>query len=76
MSSVPISIAKLEAITTNVARELLEEWAINDRYEEDQIEKATENAVGDTIFIINSFMEHMNSAMLEEAESVNKKLII
>jgi hypothetical protein len=74
MASVPISMEKLESIAVQIAGELLEEWAINDRFEESELEQAKENAVNDTILVINSFMERFNTAMLEEAEE--KKLII
>jgi hypothetical protein len=59
---------QLEEITTAVARDLLEQWAINDRFTEDQMEQATQHAVDDTIFVINNFMEHFNTYMMFEAE--------
>jgi hypothetical protein len=74
MADVPVSMEKLEYITTYVAEELLENWAINDRFTEDQIIDAKVWAVADTILVINSFMEKFNNAMLEEAQE--KKLII
>jgi len=72
MSSVPLSMNQLETITEIVARDLLEQWAINDRFEENELEEATQNAVTDTVFVINSFMEHFNTYMMFEAEK--KKL--
>jgi hypothetical protein len=72
MSSVPLSMQQLEDITTTVARDLLESWALNDRFHVDELEKAKQNAVDDTVFIINSFMEHFNTYMMFEAEK--KKL--
>jgi hypothetical protein len=73
MSSVPLSMNQLETIAEIVARDLLEEWAINDRFTIEQLEKAKQDAVDDVIFVINNFMEHFNTYMLTEAE--NKKLI-
>jgi hypothetical protein len=73
MSNVPLSMNKLEAICESVARELLEEWAINDRFTEENLEKAVKDATGDTIFVINSFMEKFNSEMV--AEATEKKII-
>ena len=75
MSSVPISMQKLEKITEQVAQELLEDWAINDRFNENEKEIAIQNAVNDTALVINSFMELFNSAMLEEAQTSQNKLI-
>jgi ribosomal protein S13 len=73
MPSVPLSMHQLEAIAEAVARDLLEEWAINDRFTIEQLEEAKQNAVNDAIFVINNFMEHFNTYMLTEAE--NKKII-
>jgi hypothetical protein len=75
MSSVPISMQMLEKITEQVAQELLEDWAINDRFNENEKEIAIQNAVNDTALVINSFMELFNSAMLEEAQTSQNKLI-
>ena len=73
MASIPLSMDQLEKIATDVARDLLENWAINDRFNEDEMIKAGKNAVDDTIFVINNFMEHFNQYMLVQAE--NQKLI-
>ena len=73
MYSIPLSMKQLEDITTAVARDLLENWALNDRFTEDELEQATQNAVDDTVFVINNFMEHFNEYMMFEAEK--KKLI-
>jgi hypothetical protein len=63
---------QLEDIATSVARDLLENWALNDRFTEEELEQATQHAVDDTIFVINNFMEHFNEYMMFEAEK--KKL--
>jgi len=73
MTSIPIALNQLETITEMVARELLEEWAINDRFTEDQIVQATQNAVSDTIFVMNRFMTLFNEQMMQEA--INKNII-
>jgi hypothetical protein len=64
MANVPLSMQQLEDIATFVSRELLENWAINDRFPEDKMSEAAVNAVDDTIFIINKFMEQFNYYML------------
>jgi hypothetical protein len=64
MASVPLSMQQLEDIATVVSRELLENWAINDRFPEDKMSEAAVNAVDDTIFVINKFMEQFNYYML------------
>lgn len=68
MASVPLSMNQLEQITEIVARNLLEQWAINDRFTEDQLEKATQDAVDDTAFVINEFMSLLNEVMMTTAE--------
>jgi hypothetical protein len=73
MTSIPIALNQLETITEMVARDLLEEWAINDRFTEDQLVQATQNAVSDTIFVMNRFMTLFNEQMMQEA--INKNII-
>lgn len=71
MSQVPLSTNKLEIIVEIVARDLLEKWAIDDRFTEEELVKATQNAIDDTVFVINNFMEHFNTYMMFEAEQKN-----
>lgn len=73
MSSVPLSMQQLEDIATEVARNLLEQWAIDDRFKEEDMAKAAAQAVDDTIFVINNFMEHFNYHMMNAPQ--DKKLI-
>jgi len=71
MSQVPLSTNQLETIVETVARDLLEQWALNDRFTEDQLKKSQQDAVDDTVFVINNFMEHFNTYMMFEAEKKN-----
>jgi hypothetical protein len=65
MAEVPISLQTLETIATNVSNDLLEKWAIEGRFtEEDQV-KYAQFAVDDAIFVINKFMEQFNTAIVE-----------
>lgn len=73
MSTVPLNMNELEGIAEVVARDLLEQWAIDDRFKEEEMLKAAQNAVDDTIFIINNFMEHFNNLMMTKSEE--KRLI-
>jgi len=73
MASVPLSMFQLEQITEIVARDLLEQWAIDDRFTEEQMEEATKNVVNDTVFVISNFIEHFNEVML--TQSKESKLI-
>jgi hypothetical protein len=76
MSSVPVSMEQLEAITTQVAQELLEDWAINDKFKQEDLLEVSKKAVDDTILVINSFMEHLNYIMMHESENTKSKLIV
>jgi len=67
MASVPLSLLELETIAADIAQELLEDWAINDRQINKDSVKAAQDAISDTILVINSFMEKMNNAMDEKA---------
>ena len=75
MANVPLSIEALEDIAANVARDLLEQWAIDDRYTEENVVEATQNAISDTLFVINKYMEEVNTYMLVEAEKKNDLII-
>ena len=72
MAQVPLSVNQLETIVETVSRDLLEQWALDDRFGIDNLEKAKQDAVDDTIFVINQFMEHFNTYLMFEAEK--KKL--
>lgn len=73
MTSVPMRLDQLETITEIVARDLLEEWAINDRFTENKLDEATINAVSDTIFVMNRFMTLFNEQMVQTA--IDKNII-
>jgi len=68
MSNVPLSINQLETIVELISRDLLEKWAIDDRFKEDEMIKSTQDAIDDTVFVINAFMEHFNTYMIMESE--------
>jgi hypothetical protein len=68
MTSVPLSVNQLETIVETVSRDLLEQWALNDRFTIEELERAKQNAVDDVIFVINNFMEHFNTYMMMESE--------
>ena len=72
---VPLSVSSLEKIVEVVATELLEQWAIHDRFTEDKLEEAKQDAVDDTVFVINSFMSYFNEALFT-AKTEKPSLII
>lgn len=67
MSEVPVELDKLELIVQKVARNLLEKWAIEDRFTEETMIQAAQDAVDDTAFVINDYMSQLNDVMSEEA---------
>jgi hypothetical protein len=72
---IPLSVSNLEKIVEVVATELLEQWAIDDRFTEENIEKAKLDAIDDTLFVVNSFMNYFNEAILT-ANAQQPNLII
>jgi hypothetical protein len=72
---IPLSVSNLEKIVEVVATELLEQWAIDDRFTEENIEEAKLDAIDDTVFVVNSFMNYFNEAMLT-ANAQQPNLII
>ena len=75
MADIPLALNDLNSITEIVARDLLEQWAIDDRFTEDKIEEAKQDALDDTIYVINSFMNYFNEALLT-AKTEKPSLII
>lgn len=68
MSSVPLSQKDLETVVEVISRDLLEQWAINDRFEENEMSQAVDNALSDTVFIVSQFMQLFNELMLTKAQ--------
>jgi hypothetical protein len=69
---IPVGMKELETIVEKVASDLLEQWAIDDRFTEDKMQEAAQMAMNDTIFVINKYMEIFNELI---AVSQGKKLI-
>jgi hypothetical protein len=63
MAEVPVSINDLNDIAVAVSRDLLEKWAIDDRFTEEQLDEYSKYAADDTIFVINKYMEYLNFKM-------------
>jgi hypothetical protein len=77
MADVPISQQELEDIIFNVARDLVEEAAIEGRIEEPN-EEDIMIAVNEVAFVISKYMEYFNLLMHTKAmsNSSQSKLII
>jgi len=69
-NSVPLSLTELEQAVQQVAHSLLEKWAIEDRFTEDQMLQYVQYSVDDTAFVINSYMEAMNNIMITKAQQL------
>jgi len=63
MAEVPVSINDLNDIAVAVSRDLLEKWAIDDRFTEEKLDDYSKYAADDTIFVINKYMEYLNFKM-------------
>ena len=69
-NSIPLSVQDLEQVVETVAHNLLEKWAIEDRFTEEQITEYAQHSVDDTVFIINTYMSTVNDLMLDKAEQL------
>lgn len=69
MSLVPISMADLELIVSDCARDLIEKWAIEGEISEENISPVTHKAIDITAFVIDKFMGYMNNLMEEKEKS-------
>jgi hypothetical protein len=72
-SSTPLSVQELEVLLETVARNLLEKWAIEDRFPEEKLLDYVQYSVDDTAFVINNYMEVLNDLMINRA--VDSKII-
>ena len=52
-NSIPLPTAKLEQIISQTAQDLLEKWAIDDRFTEEELTNYAQHAIDDTVFIVN-----------------------
>jgi hypothetical protein len=67
MSSVPISQDDLEFIIAEVARDLMEKWAIESAIDEDKLPEYAHLAADVTTFVVEHYMGHLNSLMAYKA---------
>jgi hypothetical protein len=66
-NSVPLAQQQLEQVVEVVARGLLEKWAIDDRFTEEQLLEYAQYSVDDTVFVINEYMSLINSLLVNQA---------
>ena len=64
-NSIPLPVAQLEKIISQTSQDLLEKWAVDDRFTEDQIANYAQYAIDDTVFIVNQYMIYFNMIMQE-----------
>ena len=76
MADVPISQKELDDIVFQIARDLIEEAAIEGRIEEPSPEDIMV-AVNEVVFVINKYMEYFNTLMHEKQlkESASKLIV-
>ena len=74
-NSIPLPIAQLEKIISQTAQDLLEKWAVDDRFTEDQIANYAQYAIDDTVFIVNQYMIYFNMIMQEMSLGNADKII-
>lgn len=64
-NSIPLPTVKLEQIISQTAQDLLEKWAIDDRFTEEELTNFAQYAIDDTVFVINQYMIYFNMIMQE-----------
>ena len=69
-NSIPLGIQQLETLVQVVAQNLLEKWAIEDRFTEEQMYDYVKYSIDDTVFVINNYITLMNDLMLDEANAI------
>ena len=74
-NSIPLPVAQLEKIISQTAQDLLEKWAVDDRFTEDQIANYAQYAIDDTVFIVNQYMIYFNMIMQEMSLGNADKII-
>ena len=74
-NSIPLPVAQLEKIISQTAQNLLEKWAVDDRFTEDQIANYAQYAIDDTVFIVNQYMIYFNMIMQEMSLGNADKII-
>lgn len=62
MAEVPVSNKDLDEVIYKVARDFIEDKAINNKIENVD-EKLTQEVIQDVIFIVESYMAHINELM-------------
>jgi len=74
-NSIPLPTQQLERIISQTAQDLLEKWAVDDRFTEDQITNYAQYAIDDTVFIVNQYMIYFNMIMQEMSLGNADKII-
>jgi len=69
-NSIPLGLEQLETLVQVVAQNLLEKWAIEDRFTEEEMYDYVKHSIDDTVFVINNYITLMNDLMLDEATAV------
>ena len=74
-NSIPLPTQQLERIISQTAQDLLEKWAVDDRFTEDQLTNYAQYAIDDTVFIVNQYMIYFNMVMQEMSLGNADKII-
>ena len=74
-NSIPLPTQQLERIISQTAQDLLEKWAVDDRFTEDQLTNYAQYAIDDTVFVVNQYMIYFNMVMQEMSLGNADKII-
>ena len=74
-NSIPLPTQQLERIISQTAQDLLEKWAVDDRFTENQLTNYAQYAIDDTVFVVNQYMIYFNMVMQEMSLGNADKII-
>ena len=74
-NSIPLPTQQLERIISQTAQDLLEKWAVDDRFTENQLTNYAQYAIDDTVFVVNQYMIYFNMIMQEMSLGNADKII-
>jgi len=74
-NSIQLPTQQLERIISQTAQDLLEKWAVDDRFTEDQLTNYAQYAIDDTVFVVNQYMIYFNMVMQEMSLGNADKII-
>jgi len=65
-SSIPLGLTDLEEVVEAVAHNLYNKWAIEGRFNEENMVEYAQHSVSDTVQVINDYMSLFNEKLMQQ----------